>query len=172
MKTQAELYTAWQTQLPELTIAVMNKIIAPFPMVQNDVAVPVIWSRDGDNFKAELPIIGEDAIVIISPDAVYQYVNYKVAQHYIPSNIKAAILSLAPDWVMGSTAYGSPVKSIRRVVETHNLPWSFTSGYVAGVDVNYQIQFDTPNITAEVIKKTDAYLYPVCMVGEAGNIIM
>ena len=44
MKTIDELHALWQSQLPALTIPVMNRLIAVYPNVLDDVNCPVTWA--------------------------------------------------------------------------------------------------------------------------------
>ena len=152
MKNAAELRTMWKQQQPELVDATMNRVISNFPQVQDEQACAVVWTKEGQSWRATFPIMGINAFQIIDNAGSILHSERRVAQQYLPGNIKSAILELAPNW-NSSGVVSSPVVDVFQIIDS---PQGQLSVYLPGVNVQYKITFDN-GITPDMIRNTVAY---------------
>ena len=156
MMTIDEAHVAWQTQLPALTIPVMNRLIAVFPNSLDNDNCPVTWTQNEVNFKASFPYMTYTALLTINPAGLIVHSDRPYPDSLIPADIIAAIQELCPGWTPVSTnMWTPPVLNIRQIANP--VPGEWNGWENPAVDTVYNVTFDAPQYTPEALKATQAY---------------
>jgi|GEM_PF-5105403 len=154
MKTQEQLFAEWGEQLPSLTQKCKVSVLSKYPNLLSGT-IAVSWSATGDNFKVDInPIMEASAYFIMNPEGHILISYRRMSQEYLPDKLKSAIKELYPEWT-GTGAFTFPVRDIKQFVDTHGAPWG--NWFEPGVDVKYEITFETKTITAKTLKQTSFY---------------
>ena len=176
MKTIDELHALWQSQLPALTIPVMNRLIAVYPNVLDDVNCPVTWGQDGVGFHSSFPYMGYTAYLIIDVNGLITHSDRPYPDSMLPTDIIAAIQELCPGWTPASNSmWTSPVLTVRQIANPINGEWNGWND--PAVDTVYQITFDSPQYTPAALEMTQAYqnfmnqIHPKVTVSKTGVIV-